>query len=150
MDDLDKKLIEWIKDYFHERLLIHVSDEESDEEEPGKNGAILFKVKLKYIRGYRETWLLNEGGETGHDRVLTGMQYQEFDRKNQERGFYDPIYVHVDVNVRDERDGMVVWSFDGGEVVGGTCGAGYEGEIIFDRAKQAFAWGCPLMQTWIA
>jgi len=153
MNELEKKLAGWLLEYFHKKLLIHVGDE--DEEEPaeeksGKACAILFTLRFRYLKGCRELWLLNEGGDEGRDRPLTKSEYEEISARNREGGPYDPIYVEIDLRKPEEDEQMITWSLEGGEVVDGTAGGGYEGSIRYDKERREFRWNGPMLQTWIA
>ena len=150
MDELTQKLIDWLRVYFHERLLINAEEDDPEREMSEKACAILFTVRLRHLRGYKELWLLNEGGQRGCDRVLTGSQYEELQKQNSPGGFYNPIYVDIKLSRPEDGNDTVTWRFEGGEVVGGECGAGYEGAIVYGRVQQSFSWGGPLMQTWIS
>ena len=150
MDELTQRLIEWLRKYFHDGLLINAGDDEPEEEKSERGCAILFTVKLGYLKGYKELWLLNEGGQKGCDRVLTRAQYEEIRDRNPLGGPYNPIYVDIKLGRPEEESNQIFWRFDGGEVVDGTAGAGYEGSIVYDKTKQSFEWEEPLMQTWIA
>jgi len=149
LDELTKRLLDWLRGYFHKRLLINAG-EDDPEIVRGRACAILFTVRLRYLQGYKELWLLNEGGEAGRDRVLTGAQYEEIHKQNHLDGPYSPIYVDIKLGRPEERNDTVTWRFEGGEVLGGECGAGYEGAVVYGRVQQSFSWGGPLMQTWIS
>jgi len=149
-DELTQRLIDWLRAYFHNRLLINVRDEDLGEEEIEKASSILFTIQLRYLKGYKELWLLNEEGQNGHDRVLTGGQYEEIHERNPPGGPYNPIYVDIKLERPEWCGSHVSWRFEGEEVVDGTAGGGYEGSIVYDKATQSFAWDGPLMQTWIS
>lgn len=150
MDELTKQLIDWLREYFHSRLLINAGDDEPEKEKSEKGCAILFTVKLGYLKGYKELWLLNEGGQKGCDRVLTRAQFEEIRDRNPFGGPYNPIYVDIKLHRPEEKDDIVTWRFEAGEVVDGTAGGGYEGMIVYGRVQKSFGWGGPLMETWIA
>lgn len=149
-DELTRQSIDWLRDFFHSKLLINVGDDEVGERESGRACAILFTVRLRYLKGYKELWLLNEGGQRGCDRVLTGSQYEELQKRNPPGGPYNPIYVDIKLSRPEAEGDKVTWRFEGGEVVDGTAGGGYEGSIEYGRVQQSFSWDGPLMQTWIA
>ena len=95
VDELTKRLIAWLREYFHNRLLINSGEDDPGRESSEKACAILLTVKLRYLKGYKELWLLNEGGQKGCDRVLTRAQYDEICDRNPLGGPYNPIYVDI-------------------------------------------------------
>ncbi len=129
-EHIEKKLIDWLKQYFSEHSLIDFvkSDDSSEEDKQEKRSLCHLKINIPYLKRYREQWLLNVDSEPGKNLQLP------LSEKYSMRGG-----LQVEATIKKEGKS---WFFQIDELAGlysMVCGAGYEGYIDYNEETGGFS-----------
>jgi len=134
MQEIDKKLIDWFKEFFRSSSLIDVLENDGELCNPKKEDKscpTYLSIRLKYNGGHRESWLLNLDGKKGNDRMATPEDRKDIDA-------FKCVRVELFIRPPKETQNDIVWHFYCLESVDPLAGEGYTFGILYDKEKQFF------------
>jgi len=113
-ESIDKKLIDWIKRYY-EKIPAEVT----------------LTIKLQYIRGHWERWLLNIDGEKGKTRQI-------IQEEQSPQNIYGKKRVDIKVMSPEKKQDEIIWPCNEVVLFFSGEGGGGDGSIIYDRKTELF------------
>ncbi|MBM3252737.1 MAG: hypothetical protein FJZ16_00600 [Candidatus Omnitrophica bacterium] len=170
MNQVNDKLISWLINWSRTNDLISLEEgacEEEDLTQPRIEAeARVCHIKLDYIY-HREIWLLNLGNKLNNDQRITFQQYKAYREayhasigladENIKQAFKS--YIYFSLRAPEESENQITWEFsanEGADYLGkngkiqDSIGGGYEGEILYIKAKKSFEFNIDkLIQTWM-